>query len=126
MRRSCLPPGLPAFLLLFGLCVSARLAAGEPSKKMLVLLQDPDHQEEFSGFFGGLSQQIPGLSIEFKGARDTSLKLREYDQWLYDHLAIFAPKAEGKRSCINRFTCLHALPCLDVPMFKLMLPLIAA
>jgi len=68
--------------------------ASTQTTKMLVLMQDPVAQRDaYSSFFSGLGERV---QLEFKGTKESSIKLKEYDQWLYDHLAIFAPKAEGK------------------------------
>lgn len=61
-------------------------------KKVLALVQD-NTKDHYSIFFDSLSAY--GFSVDIKGHKDSGLKLKEYDTWLYDHLVIFAPKAEG-------------------------------
>ena len=61
---------------------------------MLVLLPDAEQQSQYSKFLKGLEDS--GVQLDVRGIKDSGLKLKEYDQWLYDHLAIMAPKAEGE------------------------------
>lgn len=67
--------------------------ASVTGKRVLVLLQDVESKSKYSLFFDALSAQ--GFNLEFKAHKDSTLKLKQYDTWLYDHLALFSPKAEG-------------------------------
>lgn len=63
------------------------------SQRALVLLQSADDKSNYSKFFGELTSR--GFQLDVKGHKDSGLMLREYDRWLYDHLVLLAPKAEG-------------------------------
>lgn len=73
--------------------VLSLLCVATSGSKLLVLLQDNGVKSQCSKFFSALEEA--GVSIEYKPYREAGLKLREYDTWMYDHLALFAPKAEG-------------------------------
>lgn len=65
------------------------------NKRVLVLLQDSseDAKSSYSILFDSLAAY--GFSLDIKGHKDPTLKLKNYDNWLYDHLLILAPKADG-------------------------------
>ena len=88
-------------LLLLAASLACFANAQQQGKRLLVLLENKSAQEKYSQFFGSLASA--GFAIDYKPYREKELKLREYDTWLYDHLAIFAPKAEGK--CDGDGTC---------------------
>lgn len=69
-------------------------------KKTLVLLQENNDsfKSQYSVFFDTLASY--GFDLTFRGYRESSYKLKEYDTWLYDNLVLFAPKAEGASSLI--------------------------
>lgn len=73
--------------------LACALVGSAAASKLLVLLQEQELKSECSKFFGALEKA--GISIDYQPYKDGGLKLRDYDTWLYDHLAIFAPKAEG-------------------------------
>lgn len=82
-------------LLAAGLCAQPAQAAG---KRVLFLLGDVAAKDKYSIFIGSLESL--GFSVDVKAIKDSSLKLKEYDTWLYDHLAIFAPKADGAQCAV--------------------------
>ena len=77
-----------AALLLLSSSVSAAVG-----KRTLVLLQKESARSKYSSFLDGL--QAAGYDLVVKGYKDSELKLRDYDTWLYDHLVILTPKAES-------------------------------
>jgi hypothetical protein len=87
----------PAALLVALVLSACLLHSTAADKQVLVLLQDTSWKASYSNFFGILESQ--GFTLDVKGYRDSSLKMRNYDQWHYDHLVIFAPKAEGEPLC---------------------------
>jgi hypothetical protein len=78
--------GAAALLLLL-------LGSTVAQKRVLVLLQSDAAKEKYSHFLDGLRQA--GFDVDAKPYRDSSLKLKEYDTWFYDHLITLVPKAEG-------------------------------
>ncbi|PNW72980.1 hypothetical protein CHLRE_14g614100v5 [Chlamydomonas reinhardtii] len=90
--------------LLFGLALLAILSNAAAGKSVLMLLQNANTAERFTSFVDGLS--AAGFTVDIKGYKDSGLKLREYGTWLYDHLILFAPKAEGFGGSIDQQTIL--------------------
>lgn len=86
-----------ALLVLLGssLCLSA-----SAQKKVLVLFGQSSIKESHGQFIKGLESK--GVTVDVKGVKDSSLKLKEYDTWLYDALVLFAPKATSE--CRERTT----------------------
>jgi oligosaccharyltransferase complex subunit beta len=84
-------------VLLLGAACSASPPAAAASQKVLVLLEGLDLQESHSEFFGGLSSR--GYQLDFKQISDKKLQLKNWDEWLYDKVIIFATKggAWGRR-----------------------------
>ena len=76
-------------LLLILLQVRSALA----QTKVLVLLEDLAIRNTHSEYFQGLTQA--GNSLDFKLAESKGLRLREWDDWLYDKLIVFAPSVAG-------------------------------
>ncbi len=77
-----------AVLLLAAICSCAS------ASKILVLYDDPLIRSTHSRFLSGL--QSHGHIVTFKSVTDSRLKLRDWDEWLYEKLIIFAPSAAGK------------------------------
>ena len=77
-----------AILLLAALCSCAA------ASKVLVLYDDPLIRSTHSRFLSGLHSQ--GHTVTIKSVTDGSLKLRDWDEWLYEKLIIFAPGAAGE------------------------------
>ena len=65
-----------------------------PETEVLVLLEDLSLRGTHSVFFGDLRKQ--GLNLHFRSAEDKSLKLRDWDDWLYGKLIIFASAVPGE------------------------------
>lgn len=63
-------------------------------QRVLVLLQTLDAKSSYSGFFSALEAQ-GGLQLEYRSHKDSSLRLKEYGVWQYEHLILLTPKAEG-------------------------------
>lgn len=87
-------------------------------QRVLVLLQTLDAKSTYSGFFSALEAQ-GGLQLEYKSHKDSTLRLKEYGVWQYEHLVLLTPKAEGgselqitcrSRICPNRATLRLQLP----------------
>lgn len=84
---------------------------------MLVLLQDSGKQDQYSTFFGTLRQHA--FELDIRGVKDAGLRLEEYGTWMYDHLIVFAPRADGEHdgSCVPQAFLLrlsltyHTAPC---------------
>ena len=64
------------------------------AKSVLVLVPDAKAADSYSQFLDSL--RGAGFTLDVKGVRDSSLKLREYGVWAYDNLALLAPKAESE------------------------------
>eukprot|EP00199_Chlamydomonas_sp_CCMP681_P000714 CAMPEP_0119107804 /NCGR_PEP_ID=MMETSP1180-20130426/11608_1 /TAXON_ID=3052 ORGANISM="Chlamydomonas cf sp, Strain CCMP681" /NCGR_SAMPLE_ID=MMETSP1180 /ASSEMBLY_ACC=CAM_ASM_000741 /LENGTH=437 /DNA_ID=CAMNT_0007093347 /DNA_START=11 /DNA_END=1324 /DNA_ORIENTATION=+ len=75
------------------LALAGEACASIAGTRVLVLLQDASQESGYSQFLNGLTKA--GFQLTIKGHKDSGLKLKEYDTWHYDHLAILAPKAES-------------------------------
>jgi len=73
-----------------------RVAAAAAQPRVLVLLEDLTIRNTHSAYFHALAQD--GFSLEFKLATGKGLRLREWDDWLYDKLIVFAPSVAGAPS----------------------------
>ena len=79
--------GLPLLLLCAVICSNAS------SESVLVLFDDPLIRHTHSLYFGDLTSR--GYSLTFRAAGDKKLQLRNWDEWMYDKIIIFAPTAAG-------------------------------
>jgi oligosaccharyltransferase complex subunit beta len=86
MTRPHLLLALAATVLLWQSCLAA--------KSVLVLVPDASAAASYSQFLDSLRGS--GFTLDVKGVRDSSLKLREYGVWTYANLALLAPKAESE------------------------------
>ena len=77
---------LPLFSVLF---VSGLAAA---DNRVLVLLENLTVKETHSIYFKSL--QEAGLELTYKVADDSSLHIKKYGQFLYDHIIVFSPSVE--------------------------------
>lgn len=87
MRNSA----LIALLVLISSSVCLSVSA---EKKVLVLYGQNSIKETHGQFIKGL--QNKGVTVELKSVKDSGLKLRDYDTWLYDALVLFSPKATSE------------------------------
>lgn len=78
---------------LTALAVLLRCTAALAQPRVLVLLEDLTLRNTHSAYFQALAQD--GYSLDFKLAVAKGLRLREWDDWLYDKLIIFAPSVAG-------------------------------
>ena len=78
--------------LLTLLCLGSAASATQPN--VLVLLEDLVHRSTHSVFFASLEAQ--GFVLDFRSVSDSSLKLKDYDTWLYEKAVIFASQATGR------------------------------
>lgn len=85
-----------ATVLLWQSCLAA--------KSVLVLVPDAKAADSYSQFLDSL--RGAGFTLDVKGVRDPSLKLREYGVWAYDNLALLAPKAESFGGSLDAQTIL--------------------
>lgn len=91
MQRSGILPLFIAGLLLVG-SLPAVLCSG--GKRVLALIGSDEIRSSHSKFFKGL--QDAGLELDIRSHKDNDLQLRDYDEWKYDHLLVFAPKASSE------------------------------
>lgn len=91
-----------ALTLLAALCSCASAA------KVLVLYDDPLVRSTHSRYFAGLQSQ--GHTVTVKSATDGSLKLKDWDDWMYEKLILFAPSATGGRRLLVRLICVISCP----------------
>lgn len=75
----------------FALAASTAMAAVE-NPRVLALLDNLSIRESHSIFFKQL--QDMGFSVTFKVADDSSIVLKKYGAYLYDHLILFSPSVE--------------------------------
>jgi oligosaccharyltransferase complex subunit beta len=88
------------------LCGTA-VASQEFSQNALVLLDDPLTRHTHSIYFSDLASR--GFNLNYKAVGDRNLQLRDWDDWLYDHLIIFAPSATGERMIVSILASMQAL-----------------
>ncbi|KAJ9521237.1 hypothetical protein QJQ45_022972, partial [Haematococcus lacustris] len=81
------------YALTAGVLVASITAAPLGGKRVLVLLQSEADRDNYSQFLDSLAQL--NFDITVRGHKDKGIKLKEYDHWNYDHLILFAPKAES-------------------------------
>lgn len=77
-------------LTLFSLLFMSGLAAAD--NRVLVLLENLTVKETHSIFFKSLQES--GLELTYKVADDSSLHIKKYGQFLYDHIIVFSPSVE--------------------------------
>lgn len=82
------------WLVLVALLAATCLQCVQCSKRVLAVVESDKLKQSHSSFFEALGKQ--GFDIDIKQYKDNSLKLRDFDDWLYDHLVIFAPRATSK------------------------------
>lgn len=66
---------------------------GTHGAKVLVLLEDAAIKNTHSSYFSTLASS--GFDLTFRRVDDRSLRLREWDSWLYDKLILFAANVPG-------------------------------
>ena len=74
-------------LTLFSVLFLSGLAAAD--NRVLVLLENLTVKETHSIFFKSLQES--GLELTYKVADDSSLHIKKYGQFLYDHIIVFSP-----------------------------------
>ena len=74
------------------ICCSLSAISCTESPRVLVLLDNLAIKESHSTFFKILSDM--GFSLTYKSADDSSIVLKKYGAFLYDHLVLFAPSVE--------------------------------
>ena len=72
------------------LCLSLMAMASGDGKKVLVLLEDLAMKDSHSAFLKDLKSR--GYELEVKAVADSSNRLRDWDEWAYDKLAILGSK----------------------------------
>jgi hypothetical protein len=77
-------------LCLIGLLISVSAAS---TGRVLVVLQDVNAKGDYSIFLDSLKSL--GFDLDIKSSKDSSIKLKSYDTYQYEHLVLFTPKAEG-------------------------------
>ena len=77
-------------LTLFSLLFVSGLAAAD--NRVLVLLENLTVKETHSIFLKSLQES--GLELTYKVADDSSLHIKKYGQFLYDHIIVFSPSVE--------------------------------
>lgn len=75
---------------LIGLITLSHIAS---AAKLLVIGDTLDVKVTHSHFLQSLSSR--GHQVVVKSAGDKTLRLREWDEWLYDGIVLFAPSASG-------------------------------
>jgi oligosaccharyltransferase complex subunit beta len=76
-------------LCLIGLLISVSAAS---TGRVLVVLQDVNAKGDYSIFLDSLKSL--GFDLDIKSSKDSSIKLKSYDTYQYEHLVLFTPKAE--------------------------------
>lgn len=69
------------------------------SQKVLVLLDDSKIRSTHSLYFNDVISR--GYEISFQTASNRKLQLKDWDEWLYDKIILFAPTATGGQGAFN-------------------------
>merc|ERR1712012_646067 len=72
--------------------IGINLSYGIENPRVLVLLDNLSIRESHSMFFKSLTDM--GFTLTYKTADDSSINLKKYGSFLYDHLIIFSPTVE--------------------------------
>lgn len=80
-----------AAILLIGACVSATDEVSVP--RTLLISNTLNITDTHSQFIKYL--KATGREVDIREASDKTLRLRDWDTWLYNELVIFAPQADG-------------------------------
>lgn len=97
MRRSGALAGRLAAAAIAALALLSLLqpaTAADAGKRVLALVGRDEIKETHSKFFKGLRDA--GMEVDIRGVKD-GVPLRNYDEALYSHLVLFAPKASSER-----------------------------
>lgn len=100
MRRpgSCVAAAALVLLVLApGKACHAQAPQGPGDQRVLVLLEDLITKSTHSLFFSGLTSR--GAELEYRSIADSSIKVRDYDRWLYDKIVLFASDVKGAAGC---------------------------
>ena len=85
--------------ILFVVATTANLCQGLENSRVLVLLDNLSIRESHSMFFKSLTDM--GFKLTFKSADDSSINLKKYGSFLYDHLVLFSPTVEEFGGSLN-------------------------
>ena len=85
--------------ILFVMATIANLCQGLENSRVLVLLDNLSIRESHSMFFKSLTDM--GFKLTFKSADDSSINLKKYGSFLYDHLVLFSPTVEEFGGSLN-------------------------
>ena len=85
--------------ILFVVATTANLCQGLENPRVLVLLDNLSIRESHSMFFKSLTDM--GFKLTFKSADDSSINLKKYGSFLYDHLVLFSPTVEEFGGSLN-------------------------
>jgi len=88
-------------LLLLGACL-APATAETPQRRVLALLENLAVKETHSIYFSMLARH--GFDVTYKVADDSSLQLKKFGEFLYEHIVVFAPTVEEFGGALNADT----------------------
>ena len=75
------------------------LVAAAEARRTLVIADDPSVATSHSIFLRGLATR--GHLVDIRAANDASLRIRDWDEWLYEAIIVFA--VFGDRQVRGRF-----------------------
>ena len=79
--------------------LAIQVCHGIENPRVLVLLDNLAIRESHSMFFKSLTDM--GFTLTYKSADDSSITLKKYGSFLYDHLVIFSPTVEEFGGSLN-------------------------
>lgn len=79
---------------IIGLAIAVACVAAASASRVLVLLESEDQKSTHSQFLDLFSSKH-GYETDIRIVGDKSLKLKNFDDWFYDHMVILAPRAKG-------------------------------
>lgn len=80
-------------MIAIGQVLGSGIIAHGQGKRLLALLDNYGIRETHSTFFKSLKDR--GFQITYKTADDSDLTLSKYNEYIYDHLILFAPNVVG-------------------------------
>jgi len=81
------------------LCMVMWMGGSLAEKRILALLENLAVKETHSIFFSNLNRH--GFSITYKVADDSTLQIKKFGEFVYDHIVVFAPTVEEFGGSLN-------------------------
>ena len=97
-------------VITLSLLAACALQSYAAHQDVLVLVEDASVRSTHSVFLDDLRQQ--GWKLTVKSAEDKTLRLRDWDDWLYSKIAIFASTIPGQALLVASNKHVYLVPCI--------------